>query len=349
MKERNFDSVLLGNLVILRATQHKHLGLNLDRHLAFRDHITSIIVKCNTLLNPLKSLKYTIRSKHLERIYFSFILPHLEYCSILLDSANADLLFKLEQIHYRAALVVSGCSLGTSKCKVYRCLGWMSLSERRKEKKCIFMYDVISHNVPNYVHQAVVSFSNPVNDNRLRNSRDFRLPHNMSRRFAKSSIPSAIVEWENLPRELKNKFSRNSFKYNYRLTFNGTKSLFLTSNADLSRKEEIVLNKIKCDVFSKAQLFAHQWPHISNPHCNCGSQSQTVKHILFSCPLLHNEREEFLRCMSLLPNVNLALLHLARQDERMQFILFLNNYIPLTEGRRALKLLTTFFAKIVIT
>lgn len=346
IKEQRFDPVSLENLEILRVTRHKHLGLNLDSHLAFRDHIISVIVKCNKLLNPLNSLKYTIRSKHLERIYFSFILPHLEYCSIILDSANADLLSKLEQIHYRAALIASGCSRGTSRCKVYRCLGWMSLAERRKEKKCIFMYDVISNHVPMYVRQAVGSYINPVNDNRLRNNREFRLPCNMTRRFARSTIPSSIVEWENLPSELKTRVSRNSFKYNYRLSFNGIKSQFLTSNVELSRKEEIVLNKVKCDVFSKAQLFAHQLPNITNPHCACGSGSQTIKHLLFSCPLLHLEREVLNRNMGLLPNINITLSHLTRQDERLQFSLFLNNSIPIAEGRRALKYVTTFFYQI---
>ena len=37
----------------------------------------------------------------------------------------------LEQVQYKAALVVSGCWQGTSRVKIYSELGWESLSDRR--------------------------------------------------------------------------------------------------------------------------------------------------------------------------------------------------------------------------
>jgi hypothetical protein len=58
-----------------------------------------------------------VKSKHLELINMSFIIPHLEYGSVIFDSANQSLINKLDQIHYRAALLVSGCIQGTSKIK----------------------------------------------------------------------------------------------------------------------------------------------------------------------------------------------------------------------------------------
>jgi hypothetical protein len=41
----------------------------------------NVITKCNMMLNPLKALKTSVQSTHLERMYTSFILPHLEYGS----------------------------------------------------------------------------------------------------------------------------------------------------------------------------------------------------------------------------------------------------------------------------
>jgi hypothetical protein len=117
-----------------RKKSHKHLGFVWDECLAFDEHLTSVIVKCNNMLHPLIVLKQSVRLRHLERIYMSYILPLLEFGAIILDSANQNLLCQLDKIHYRADLAVSGCILGTNTHKVLRCLDWMTLGERREKK-----------------------------------------------------------------------------------------------------------------------------------------------------------------------------------------------------------------------
>jgi hypothetical protein len=191
----NFDPLFLANNIIPRGNSHKHLGLILDEKLTFQEHLTGVIVKCNSLLNPLKALKQTVQSKHLERLYFSFILPHLEYGSIIFDSANASILAKLEQIHYRAALIVSGCIWGSNRTKVFKCLDWMTLEQRRVEKKLVLMYDIENRHITTYVLDNFVQYRNPIFDVRLRNHQPYRLPVNVSLRFAKSTVPSSIKLW----------------------------------------------------------------------------------------------------------------------------------------------------------
>jgi hypothetical protein len=54
-----------------------------------------------------------------------------------------NILAKLDQIHYRAALIVSGCIWGSNCSKVLNwCLDWMTLQQRRAVKKAVLMYDV---------------------------------------------------------------------------------------------------------------------------------------------------------------------------------------------------------------
>jgi hypothetical protein len=102
----NFENLILVGEAIPRCNFHKHLGMILDCKLSFNEHLVNVITISNSLLNSLRLLKFSIQSKHLERIYFSFILPHLEYCSVIFDSANQDILSRLDQVHYRAALIL---------------------------------------------------------------------------------------------------------------------------------------------------------------------------------------------------------------------------------------------------
>jgi hypothetical protein len=52
----------------------------------------------------------------------------------MFDGTNQYILPKLDKIHYRAALIVSGAIHGSSCQKVLACLGWMSLANHRREK-----------------------------------------------------------------------------------------------------------------------------------------------------------------------------------------------------------------------
>jgi hypothetical protein len=143
----------------------------------------------------------------------SFIILHLEYGSTIFDSANQSLLNKLDQIHYRVALLVSGCIQGTSKIKVFNCLNWSSLESRRKEKKAILMFDVENGRIPIYVHNIFTRYLNSMQDGRLRNIKKYKIPLNMSKKSLISTVRSSIKVWEGLPESLKDILSKNSFKY----------------------------------------------------------------------------------------------------------------------------------------
>jgi hypothetical protein len=104
---RDHPIALINNDDIPRARSHKHLGLILDDVLSFQEHIDNVVLKCNKLLYPLKPLSHSLKPKHIEKLYMSFIFPHLEYGSLIFDGTNQYILSKLDNIHYRAALNVS--------------------------------------------------------------------------------------------------------------------------------------------------------------------------------------------------------------------------------------------------
>lgn len=328
-----FPDLLLGRDSIPLSTSHKHLGVLLDEKLTFEKHITNIVVKCNSLLNPLASLKHSIQSKHLEKLYFSFVLPHLEYGSLIFTSANAGILAKLDQVHYRAALIVSGCIKGTSRVKVFRCLDWMSLEERRNEKKLVLMFDVENDSVPDYVANNFIEFRNPVLDERLRNICPYRLPARVSQRFSKSTVPTCIKLWNGLPNEIRQSFSRNSFKYRVRLHINGCKNPLVTTRLNISRKKEISLNRTRCDLVFRTHYFNHNFASINDPHCRCGHRSQTTKHVLFNCPLLCNERKLLFDSLGLLPTFHTLYRDLTSSGDRLQCLLYGSQNLSISVNR----------------
>jgi hypothetical protein len=78
LANKNYPNLDMNGEAMPRVKSHKHLGVILDKSLTYENYINNTIEKCNHLLNPLKALTSSVQSKHLERIYQLFILPHLD-------------------------------------------------------------------------------------------------------------------------------------------------------------------------------------------------------------------------------------------------------------------------------
>ena len=60
-----------------------------------------------------------------------YVLPHLDYGDIIYHNQRTDMMHLVEQVQYKAALIVSGCWQFTNREKLYKELSWDSLYDRR--------------------------------------------------------------------------------------------------------------------------------------------------------------------------------------------------------------------------
>ena len=63
----------------------------------------------------------------------------------------------LERIQYQAALAVSGAWMGTSRDKIYKELGWETLSERSRFRRLTQFYKIMTGLTPDYLLNKVLS------------------------------------------------------------------------------------------------------------------------------------------------------------------------------------------------
>ena len=98
----------MNNVQIQNVTNHKHLGLTLNKTCTWHDHISDISSKAWKRINVFRSLMFKLDRKTRESIYFSFIRPTLEYADIVWDNCNTIEKYKLEQIQFEAAMIVTG-------------------------------------------------------------------------------------------------------------------------------------------------------------------------------------------------------------------------------------------------
>ena len=82
---------------VTETDSQKHLGIVLDNHLSFENHLKMILNKVNKAIGLLRKLHNILPRSVLLTIYKSFIRPHLDYGGIIYDQAyNASFHQKLE-------------------------------------------------------------------------------------------------------------------------------------------------------------------------------------------------------------------------------------------------------------
>ena len=83
---------------------HKHLGLLLDKRLAFDRHVEEMILRADKGIGLITRLRKYLPSNSLLTIYKAFIRPHLEYGDTVYDyPGNASFVEKLESVQYNAS------------------------------------------------------------------------------------------------------------------------------------------------------------------------------------------------------------------------------------------------------
>ena len=76
---------IFDDIVLPETKTHKHLSLTLRSNLSWSSHIDTILNSVAPVVEVLKKLKYQVDKESLEKNYFNFIRPKLEYGNYIWD------------------------------------------------------------------------------------------------------------------------------------------------------------------------------------------------------------------------------------------------------------------------
>jgi len=109
----------------------KYLGVTLDKHLTFNDHIKKIVNKANQVKGFLQRNIGSCPAKVKEACYKSMIRPMVEYsCAAWLPFTNTNINL-IDLVQCKAARFVTGdYGFTSSVTEMLRSLGWTSLKCR---------------------------------------------------------------------------------------------------------------------------------------------------------------------------------------------------------------------------
>ena len=131
----SFPHLVFENTQIEFVENHKHLGLTLSNTGKWNCHIENIAKTSSNILGIMKKLKYTLSRAALNQIYISYVLPVLEYSSVVWDDCSDYNTNTLEKIQHEAARIVTGLIRSVSIEKLYTECGRATLTNRRIQQK----------------------------------------------------------------------------------------------------------------------------------------------------------------------------------------------------------------------
>ena len=170
-------------------------------------HIENILTSAVKIVGIMRKLKFKLTRVALNQIYFSYVLPSLEYSSVVLDGCSSQDSNALEKLQNEAARIVTGLTRSVSLESLYRECGWLSLSERRKQQKLNFMYRSVNGLVPTYITDLIPPVIKETTNYHLRNQNSITIPFCRTKIFRKSCLPSGIALWNSLHESLRNNSS----------------------------------------------------------------------------------------------------------------------------------------------
>ena len=93
---------------ILPSCSAKHLGVIVDSHLSFDEHVTEVVSKCIGSLCQINWVKHLIDRSTLITIIISLVFSKLFYCWSMWASTTKKNIARLQKVRNFAARIVTG-------------------------------------------------------------------------------------------------------------------------------------------------------------------------------------------------------------------------------------------------
>ena len=147
----------------------KFLGVFIDSHLTWENHIEHCKSKVSSGIYALNMSKHVLKQSHLKILYYSLIHSHLTYGLILWGNALQKYISKLERVQKKAIRAIRAITKApTAYSEIMRRSFlykgpslWLTLADPIKSSKTVFTFQLLINNYDNFMLSCIVMFDVP--------------------------------------------------------------------------------------------------------------------------------------------------------------------------------------------
>jgi hypothetical protein len=205
----------INGLALSQVVSTKFLGVYVDQHLTWTDHIKFISGKIAKNVGILSRASHLLPKRIRSQLYYSLVYPYFTYCNLVWASNYASRLNKLVLLQKRAVRIIARAPRSSHTGPLFSDLQILRFCQINKLQVCDFFYR-FDHNLLPIVYRCFFQQGSDVHPYYTRNSRSYRSvqAHSNSRRFSVRFMGPAV--WNSLPLNIKQAPNLHIFKKNLR-------------------------------------------------------------------------------------------------------------------------------------
>ena len=204
-------NIQINGLPLARKQSTKFLGVTIDHHLTWSEHIHHISNTVSKNIGILYKLRNLISPKSLVILYNSLILPHMNYCNIVWGNSSKTQINTLLLLQKKALRICTLSNYLAHTTPIFKQLTTLKINDLHTYQSAIFMYKYTNNMLP-ISFRNFFNYNSSVHSYPTRHSADIHL-NNPKTLIAHKSIRHHGPDiWNSLPDSHKSRTSLFSFK-----------------------------------------------------------------------------------------------------------------------------------------
>src|SRR6218665_2944796 len=209
-------SVNIDNQCISRVSSTKFLGVNIDEHLTWNEHINAISKKISKNIGVISRVRHLIPQDVLVRLYYTLLYPYFSYCNITWASTYYTRPTVLETLQKRAIQIICNTSYRAHTKPLFKYLNILPFECINKLQIGIFMYKLHSNLIlASFDHWFCKN--SDVHDHLTRSTNKYHQQSVRTTSFQHCIRICGPLYWNSLPLELIGVPTIYQFKYRLKL------------------------------------------------------------------------------------------------------------------------------------
>ncbi|CAD6229912.1 GSCOCG00006636001-RA-CDS, partial [Cotesia congregata] len=178
--------------------------------------LPQIIIDVYGTLNCLKHRRNILSTSTRKLLVMTTIIPIVEYCSLVLIDLSKRLDYKLQRLINNTIRFIFNLRRDEHITPYTHSLNWLTVKSKRMYSLACFIYKLLKSGEPKFLRSLFIEESTDIRRSERITAKQinvsFKMPNFSTTTFEHSFVVSAIRIWRDLPFEVTNSLSLNSFK-----------------------------------------------------------------------------------------------------------------------------------------
>jgi len=197
-KFNSAGGVKIANAVVPVSSAVRILGVTIDRHLTFDDHVTKVVQSCNYHIRSLRHIRKLIDKDTANLLACSLVMSRLDYCNALLYGMTNKNINRLQRVQKSLARIVCQAPYRSASTPLLMELHWLPVKQRIDYKIAVMTYKVRSYQQPSYLYDLITDYV-PTRVLRSSEAHLLNVPGTRTKTAARAFCVAAPTVWNSLP------------------------------------------------------------------------------------------------------------------------------------------------------